>query len=556
MYSKNAFTLVELIVWITISMLLMTSVWMLVSSGMQNILKQQNIMEKNSLLTQTVSDFYNGFENIVSNGGYVYHSQSWAIFQIESYMDKWGFWYLGVSKQSEMYCSLDSEFPNLNYLTWKSFIPYEEIWEDIFTNYSDINIQTVSSWSINYTVDTLNHQVLEDWVVIIWWDVFGHELSHWDNSTLTNLNNPTGIILAEWGFFLSDTLNHRILFYKDWSVYLLLDQDDWINQPTWLAYDSVKNILYIANSWKWEILELSAEILVSNPTLNIDFIPRNDINSISRVTLNIPNFSWNFNTGSLWDFTFNNINNWIGYTAINWNTIEYYFTDYSNVSEPITNWYINNCTTSDTYSLNWTTPERHIYTCSSTNTWTYQIHSWDIFQTLNTTTDYGINLQNITPLITNQGVNLVEIEFFNSSVSRYSDTFSYFIQSDGIVNNLENIKLNTLISWLWYPTGLNISWNSLEINDFITRKKYTYDLNNITSYSTNNLNDFTSNNLENIPYSKNSDILLDNPISEININYNNLDKFLSGKIKYYQYLNCYNSEEKVEKTLILQKNID
>jgi hypothetical protein len=35
---------------------------------MQNILKQQNIMDKNSLLSQTVSDFYNGFENITSSG--------------------------------------------------------------------------------------------------------------------------------------------------------------------------------------------------------------------------------------------------------------------------------------------------------------------------------------------------------------------------------------------------------------------------------------------------------------------------------------------------------
>jgi len=54
----------------------MTSIGMLVSSGMQNILKQKNIMNKNSLLSETVSDFYNAFENISSNSGYIYHSQS------------------------------------------------------------------------------------------------------------------------------------------------------------------------------------------------------------------------------------------------------------------------------------------------------------------------------------------------------------------------------------------------------------------------------------------------------------------------------------------------
>jgi hypothetical protein len=40
---------------------------MLVSSGMQNILKQQKIMNKNSLLSQTVGDFYNGFQNITQS---------------------------------------------------------------------------------------------------------------------------------------------------------------------------------------------------------------------------------------------------------------------------------------------------------------------------------------------------------------------------------------------------------------------------------------------------------------------------------------------------------
>jgi hypothetical protein len=44
-----------------------------------------------------------------------------------------------------LYCSDDSELPLLNYLTWKSFIPYEEISEDIFSDFSDISQQEVSS---------------------------------------------------------------------------------------------------------------------------------------------------------------------------------------------------------------------------------------------------------------------------------------------------------------------------------------------------------------------------------------------------------------------------
>ncbi len=216
MYSKKAFTLVELIVWITISMLLMVSIWVLVSSGMQNILKQQKIMDKNSLLNETVSDFYNGFENISNSWWHIYSYQSWAIFKINQSINKWWFAYLWLTSQSNIYCSDDSEFPSLNYLTWKSFIPYEEIDEDIFSNYWDINTQTVTSGS-TYTVDTINHQVFKDWVVIIGWEIFGHVIKHGEDGLETRLNNPTWIALAEWGFFLRayELRSHRC--QRNWS---------------------------------------------------------------------------------------------------------------------------------------------------------------------------------------------------------------------------------------------------------------------------------------------------------------------------------------------------
>lgn len=558
MYSKNAFTLVELIVWITISMLLMTSVWMLVSSGMQNILKQQNIMDKNSLLIQTVSDFYNWFENIVNSWGYVYHSQSWAIFQVESYMNTWWFGYLWISDQSNLYCSDDSEFPNLNYLTWKSFIPYEEIWEDIFNDFNDIYTQEVKSWS-TYTVDTLNHQVLEDWIAIIWWDIFGHELSHWETWTYTSLNNPTGIVLAEWGFFLSDTLNHRILFYKDGDIFLILDQNDWINQPTGLEYDDTKNILYIANSWKWEILSLSAEILWTNPSLDLEFFPIKNINSINRIRLDFTNFLWTLDPIEKTDIVFNNINKDVDYSEMNWNIIDYYFSDYAGWTTTITPyWFINNCNSSSTYFLDDTTPTREDTTCDIEwwNTWSTIQYYGDTARAFLSNNNYWIQISNIDPDLSEPDTYLIKVDLFNHSILEYSDTFKYFTQWDGIVNNLDNVTLKTVISGLWYPTWMRLSWNNLEINDFITRKQYSYDLDNISSFSSSNLNDFSSSNLENIPYSKNKDIILENPIAEVNINYNATDKFLSTQAKYYQYLNCYNPDEQVQKTLILQKNID
>lgn len=561
MYSKKAFTLVELIVWITISMLLMVSIWVLVSSWMQNILKQQKIMDKNSLLSETVSDFYNGFENISSSWWHIYSYESWAIFKIDQSINKWWFAYLGLTSQPNLYCSDDSELPLLHYLTWKSFIPYEEVWEDIFRDFSDIEAQTVTSWS-TYLVDTLNHQVLQDDVRIIGWDVFGHEINHWESWLETRLNNPTWIALAEWGFFLSDTLNDRILFYKDGNIYLILDQNDWLVEPTWLAYDNTKNILYIANSWKWEILKLSSEVLLNNPSLVINFSPINNVQDITRIKVIFPSLWWNLNSMTWSDFNFSNINNWNWYINTVNNTIEYYFTDYLNSRNwSPTNWNINNCSSqpSPTYALNWNTPERTEITCYDTHTGSRVIYSRNIENDFSNNQSYTIEIDNISPAISTAGNHLIELELYDLiwATPQFSDTFSYFVQWDWILNNLESTTLSSLISGLWYPTGLNLTGgNRLEINDFITRKQYSYNLNNISSFSTNNLFDFSDSNLESIPHNSNIDTLLNNPVSKIEIQYDSANKFLTNIINYYQYINCYNPEEKVEKTFVLQKNID
>jgi type II secretory pathway pseudopilin PulG len=560
MAHKKAFTLVELIVWVTISMLLMTSVWILVSGGMQNILKQQKIMQKNSLLTTSVSDFYNGFDNITQSWGYIHDNASGALFKINQNIQKWGFWYFWIISQDNQYCPTDSDLPTLEYLTWKTFIPYEEIGEDIMNNYSNTTLQEVSSGSITYKVDTINHKIYEnDWLgdnVIVWWDVFWHEFTAWADGTDVRLNNPTWIVLAEWGFFFSDTLNHRVLFYENWKVSLILDKNDGLTEPTWLAYDNLKNILYIANSWKWEILKYSSEKKSTNPDLEIKFTPDIGINSVHHMNLKFPSLSWNLNPLNWSDFDFTNINNWSWYIKINWNTLEYYFTDYHNISQPITNGPIPWCIPSDTYSLNSTTPEREIYTCIDTNTWTYQKHDWNITQTLSATSDIKIKIENILPIFTSPGTHLVEFELLNNGTPRYQETFKFFTQGDQKVKNWENMTLTIFANNLGFPTGLKLNWlnTELKVNDFISRKVYTYTLSNLNRTDTN-LTWFTAENFAQFNYSSLTDTILGNPISEISVNYDIPTKYFSTNIQYYQFINCYNSDEKVEKTLIFSKDL-
>lgn len=556
MADKKAFTLVELIVWVTISMLLMTSVWVLVSGGMQNILKQQKIMQKNSLLTTSVSDFYNGFNNISQSGWYIHYNASWALFKINQNIQKWGFWYFWIISQDNQYCSTDSDLPTLDYLTWKTFIPYEEIDEDIMDTYSDTTFQEVFTGSITYKVDTLNHIIYENnwwWdIIIIWWDVFWHEFTAWADWTDVRLNNPTGIVLAEWWFFFSDTLNHRVLFYEDWKVSLILDKNDWLSEPTWLAYDNSKKNLYIANSWKWEILKYSSEKILTNPDLKINFSPNKNIIDVTRFTLNFweditgPSNSWAYTS---WNPDYTRIENW---------NYEYYFSNYLINDDIIIDWFINNCNSNVTFMLNGTTPEKRVTTCDTEwwNTGSLIRYTWNVNQNFLSNTYYTINLTNVLPLFSTPKNHLVELELFDNSAPIYNETFTFFTQGDEEVKNWKNMMLSIFVNDLKYPTWLKLNWWNLKVNEFSTRNILTYNLDwTLNSTDPITLKDFTAENFAQFNYSSLTDTILENPISDISVSYDIPTRYFSTNIQYYQFINCYNSDERVEKTLIFSKDM-
>jgi type II secretory pathway pseudopilin PulG len=556
-YNK-AFTLVELIVWVTISMLLMTSVWVLVSGGMQNILKQQKIMQKNSLLTTSVSDFYNGFYNITLSWGYIHNNSSGALFKINQNIQKWGFWYFWIISQDDQYCPTDSDLPRLDYLTWKTFIPYEEIDEDIMDTYSETTFQEVSTGSIIYKVDTLNHKIYEDDILIIWWEVFWHEFINWADWIDIRLNSPTWIVLAEWWFFFSDTLNHRVLFYENWKISLILDKNDGLSEPTWLAYDNLKNTLYVANSWKWEVLKYSSENISTNPKLEINFSPNQDINNITRFTLDFwediftPTNTWSvtFSNEITHDEDFSRVENWV---------FEYYFADYRQSNQGTPPFiFSTNCSSGFAYNVMDNQPIKDQVICDfeGSNTGSTFIHFWNIENDFEKNENYKITLDNISPIFSTPKNHLIEMELFDISTSLYKEKFKYFTQWDEEVKNGENMTLHVFVNDLQYPTGLEIIWWNIKINDFIVRKEYLYNLTDWSRLENKNLNDFTAENFTQFDYSLLTDTILENPISEISVNYDTVNKYFSTNIKYYQFINCYNIDEKVEKTLLFSKSID
>ena len=550
MKNNSAFTLVELIVWVTISMLLMVSVWIILSSWIQNILKQEKIISTSENFSAWFQNMYNNFDWVENN--YIFYSQSWALFQSKNYFQKIWFWYLWLIEQSDSYCPLDSQINKTQHLSWNYFLPFEEIWEDFLTDFSDI--QNAQVW--DFTIDTIHHQILENWTKVIWWNNFWHEFSQGSDGLNISLNNPTGAVEAEWGLFFSDTGNHRILFYKDSKVYLILDRFDGLQHPTGLDYNS--GSLYISNTGKWEILKFSSQIFSQNPPLEINFSPDQDYGSINRFELSFTGSEFiSDNSFTEEDFSFDEINftQKEDFLKTENNILKYYFSDFNSTVVNISNSSIPWCSDNIEYNITNNNEVEKIETiCTSSGTWSRYTHTWNNSYNLLQANEYKINLENISPDITLAGNYLTQIDFYDYNALIYSKKYPYFTQWTGQISDYSQNSLEVFVKNLQYPTGLEISGNILKINDSLERKQYEYELDTWDLSNTINMSDFTAEWLKNIIFNPLSDEIIQNPISNISVNYEN--NYLWMNIEYFHYLNCYNPDEFIKKEIIFWKNLE
>ena len=550
MKNNSAFTLVELIVWVTISMLLMVSVWLILSSWIQNILKQEKVISSNENFSAGFQNIYKNFDSVEDN--YIFSSNSGTLFQSKNYFQKIWFAYFWIIEQSDSYCPIDWEIEKTQHLSWNYFLPFEEIWEDFLTNFSQI--QNVTVW--NFTIDTTNHQILENGTKVIWWNNFGHEFSQGSDGLNVSLNNPTGAVEAEWGLFFSDTGNHRILFYKDSKVYLILDRFDGLDQPTWLAYENGK--LFISNSGKWEILQFSSEVFTQNPPLEINFSPDQDYGSINRFELSFTGSEFiSDNSFTEEDFSFDEINFTQNedFLKTENNILKYYFSDFGSENVNINNGAIALCSDNIQYNVtNNNVVEKIETSCTSSGTGSRYTYTWNNSYNLSQVNEYEINLENISPNISQAGNYLSQIDFYDNNDFRYSKIFPYFTQWTGKISDYSQNSLEVFVENLQYPTGLEISGNILTVNDSLERKQYEYELVSWVLSDTNNMSDFTTEWLKNIIFNPLSDEIIQNPISNISVNYEN--NYLWMNIEYFHYLNCYNPDEFIKKEIIFWKNLE
>ena len=474
-YKKRAFTLVELIVGITISILLMVSVGVFVSTWMSNITLQKKVLDDNKKLS---SDILYLQKNILNSKKFISNiwSNTWILLRQNKYYDKWWFSYIWVKEFDKQYC-WTWETTKTNHLYLSNFIP----------------LNWVSTWTTDYKSDIKNHQIIKnsDNSVVVWWEIYWDKFNDWDFWTWIFLNSPTGIVEIDWKVVFSDTLNDRILYLSGSKVYTLLDETDWLNEPVWLAYNTWEKALYIANAGKWEILKLSSKEYSTNPELKLENVNGNNINKLeieiletSETLINIDKDDFNFSSNTN-DFV--NLEN---------NKISYYFISSfageTSQSDCVSSWKI----------VSW----NNIIDCISS--WTWKLAT---FRNVNIT---NFTINNIQPLLTENKSYYAKID------DKY---FSYFTQWDDDIFTKNDNVLEVFDTWLFYPTWVDDSWVA-------------------TIFNTGSF-DFTS--LE-------PDFIFSNPIKLLEYSYST--NLLNLKIDYYKYFNCYNTDDKIERTFLIKKS--
>lgn len=276
---KKALTLVELLVWITISILLMVSVWIILSSGIKNIFLQEKSIS-NSL---EINDFYNEILEAMSNfSGNLEEKWNWIIFKRETEFDKWGFSFIWTKNFD--YCK---NWETNKKLFIKNFIPNSDF---VFWDFKS---------------HTKENFISENEEKIIWTDIFWENFKNWEKWENIALNWPTWMILIWNNLYFSDSLNNRILYYntKNQKVYSFLSKEDWLDLPTKLTFSD--NILKINNSRNEKnlIFEIKEE---NDYNQNIDFA-KNSFYDFDKIEINYKKI-WK-NAEEYNDFSIKNIEN-------------------------------------------------------------------------------------------------------------------------------------------------------------------------------------------------------------------------------------------------------
>ncbi len=323
--NKLWFTLIEIIVWISISIIIMIWVGTFTTSWIKNITFLKvllNQTKEEELLQKNLLDILNNDFEVISN------SNTWIIIKSSDFILWKPLIYDFLVKTSSWECKNDLDIET-KYLTLK--------------NYNPFNINP--TWVL-LTWSYLKHEVYDNWSKIAWMWYFWDNFYEWISATNLLLNNPWWLTSNWTNHIISDTGNNRIIYLNWGKVYSLLGENDGILKPTWVYYSAWE--LIISNKLWNEILKLKSSPWTIKP-IDIDFKRDSNFN-FDKLELNIKdNFliSWTYN---IWNFNFTwitkgiddsvtNTTTWITYT-FSWSKSISSWDDIS-ISIPSLNWSFN-----------------------------------------------------------------------------------------------------------------------------------------------------------------------------------------------------------------------
>ena len=574
----RAFTLIELIVSITISTLLMASVMFFITYGMKNIATQRDILEKGKdqdiMLEQILRE-----TNSASNKNLVKTFGSWAMMKIESDFYHGGFLYVWEKSLKGEYCQSGASITTTNHIVFFPFLPYEGEGGDIFAWFSSQvgNVKTsyfsgsiLFSWTKLlwdysaptgfdtfgqdlYVADTWGHQVLKfntntpltAWIKVIGTGIAGNAFSEWSQADKISLNSPTGIAIWEGKVFVSDTLNNRVLYYDipTKKIFTLLDESSWLKEPSGLLYDSGSKSLFIVNSGKWEVLKIQSQSVWANPNLTLNIQPWVNIMGVDNFSIDF--FSTSGNVSGTPSFT--GFNSGSDYFTGTTDRIDYYFSNFSTLewSSGIT--FIPGCSNHTDYYLEGGDMKKDAYNCASSSTGTIDKYSGTLNTNLLAGNSYQIRFTNITGNFSKNLTYYVKLSLYDAATKVRESYFPYFINGDGYVTTKDNNVFTTFISGLSYPTGIYKSAGNMVIHDFVERKAKLYDINSWAFISENSLSGFDFSKID--AFAKN---IWKTPLKKLDINLNG--SLLNLNIEYYKSFSCEGEKsENIARKILFKK---
>lgn len=265
--TKSWFSFIELIVWISISMILMISVGVLVSSGMRNITIQKQILDENKNIqnfSQELSHLLSDDFNIVSQ------TATSLTLKSATHNEKPLYTKIEIFSQTG-YCENDLDIETKN-LKITRFNPFD---------------LSITPW---YSGSYLHHEVYSGSSLLIGKWHFWDGITPWKWWIHTYLNTPAWITSADSDkVIVSDYGNNRILYISGGLLYKFLDEKQGILWPTWIVH--LGNALYILNSWKKELLKVTSPTPSNSWPIHLTFHNSTPI-LINRIDIEILPINW------------------------------------------------------------------------------------------------------------------------------------------------------------------------------------------------------------------------------------------------------------------------